>query len=378
MKKLILITAIFLFSPLISHAADSINILSVKDIANGKEVLITATDEFGDTVGFGDGTVHIERVRIYNPPRYLVVPEGTPGSILHSGTDGLTGKIKRWFVLDSYTLSLNQAIQDIEKVIRREGSKVELGKVGSTVSTFYASVVGADGQTRRASVNESFATIRAGNGTLGADNDAVIYSFVECNGTNFASIIRSIFTFASMSDTLAGQTITSSTLSLYGDSKDGSPPDWGSNVVGVVPGSQTTVVASDYQLVQREKFSTVIDLAGWNTTTYNNFAFNASGTTWIANGNESFMVTSDQDTDNSAPVCSAGQQSYNGVKAAETAGSTQDPFLTVQHEAASGNPVNATTTVTLGDLLAPLNLLDLIIDALGVSLGVLLIFKLRW
>lgn len=46
--------------------------------------------------------------------------------------------------------------------------------------------------------------------------------------------------------------------------------------------------------------------------------------------------------------------------------------------ASSSTPPNATTTVTLGDLLAPLNLLDLIIDAFGISLGILLIVKLKY
>jgi len=354
-----------------AHASSTeIDIVSQKTITNGVELLVKAYDENGLPLAWGDGTVEIEKIRVINPPRYVVVPVGTIGAIEHTGNDSLTGKKKSWWVLDNPSMALDEVILNTKKIYTKEASKIEYGKIGTTVTVIYGSVGASDGFARRGNgLNESFSTIRDGNGIAADTTGADIYTMISCVAANYEDLIRGVITFADLSTYVAGNTVVSSTISLFGSGVSNTVA-WGANIVGANPGSQTTIIASDYQTVQRNKFSTAKTTATWSTTAYNTFAFNATGTAYIQAGNESFIITADQDTDNSGPACSGGNQGYTMTKSAETAGSTQDPFITIETTSATPAGPVATSSVTLGDVLAPLNLIDLLIDIFALLVGI--------
>ena len=69
-----------------------IEILEVKVIEEGIEVLARAWGIDGDVIGFGkDGSVEIERFKIYNPP--ILVEDPINGSIIRENINSITKEV---------------------------------------------------------------------------------------------------------------------------------------------------------------------------------------------------------------------------------------------------------------------------------------------
>jgi len=114
-----------------------IEIIEVNIIEGGVEVFARAWNENGQ-IGFGkDGTVDIERFRIFNPPVLVADDNGNierGGEFLDSIQEDSPFRYYREDAEEALLQSLEQTINTISK---HGSSKIVSGKRGNTTTTFY-------------------------------------------------------------------------------------------------------------------------------------------------------------------------------------------------------------------------------------------------
>lgn len=200
-----------------------------------------------------------------------------------------------------------------------------------------------DGRLSRTGVDESFATIRAGAGTI-AENTLTNVTVVSLQASTtlnqFQTLRRGIFTFDTSALT-SSATISAVTLSLTGS---GSTPAVGAgatsmHITSASPASNNTLVASDFSNVGETSFAS-IPTGSYLSTGYNDFVLNASG---IANvsltGISRFGSRIGWDMDNSTTgfTWASGAFSAIGCTFADQTGTTSDPKLTITYTLPSTN-----------------------------------------
>jgi hypothetical protein len=108
------------------------------------------------------------------------------------------------------------------------------------------------------------------------------------------------------------------------------------NLVSFSPASDSSFVASDYGNFGTTKFASDTVVSGWTTAAYNDFTLNASGIANVSKtGNSKFGWRFTEDIDNSSPTWVSGAQTLTLARDAATAGTTEDPLLTVTHAPAA-------------------------------------------
>jgi len=328
-----------------------IEIVEIKPIAGGVEVLARAWNSQGQ-IGFGtDGTVDIERFRIFNPPVLVDDPNGsiirewiekTPEGVSVQKTRRLREDTQEAVLqVIEHNLSVMKNIHTGERIIR--------GKIGNTTSTFYpdanveSTSVDGDILTDPA-VKVTWSTLITGleNDARTAANDSGVTArlFIrklenDADPWNNLSRINALFDTSALPD---GDTIDSATISFYGSSKTlvggGLTPALTMAIVSSNPASNTALVKQDYlyTLYGSTDFATRLAYASIGISAYNNFALNASGLANISKtGISKFGVRVGSDVDNSEPT-GTGDTYYNVYfSMADTAGTTQDPKLVVEH-----------------------------------------------
>lgn len=144
-----------------------------------------------------------------------------------------------------------------------------------------------DGLAYRDGINEPFSTLRSGSGA-GASYNQVhdgLYLSTQTTPNTFDVLYRLVINFDT--SPLAAYVIISATFSLYGQSKVNylglSDAHLAFSLVGVTPGSTSTVVASDYDIANwgTTRFAPDITYSSWNVSGYNDFAFNDNGKVYI-------------------------------------------------------------------------------------------------
>ena len=297
-------------------------------------------------LGFGnDGTTEREHFIIHNPP---ILVDDPLGSIVRQSTD-IDGKNSERKLREDPIEAIKQSLAHTIKVVGKESSRILKGSVGNTTSTFYpdphtesTSVDGIAITNYGAGSGESWATNVAAAGAAADDTDTTIkVASMLCDTVTdkWRRIFRGFFLFdtSALPDT---DTISSAVLSLYGSGKD----DALSNTPNVdiytsTPASNTALVAGDYaQVGSVSQTGTAITYAGWSTSAYNDFTFNATGIGNVSKTGVSKFATRNVNYDvaNVAPTWgSAGE--YNLICiSADTAGTSTDPKLVVVHSAAGG------------------------------------------
>ena len=214
-----------------------------------------------------------------------------------------------------------------------------------STSTFYPDPdpesTSVDGRVFRSSVNESFATIRAGAGNSATDDGAtggcprIINS---ANSPNFSTLTRCYYFFDTSALT-AAVTITHATLSLSRSSA--STANFGGNVeVDFVntSASTTALVTGDYAIANFDGVKQATNIAfGSIGAGYNDFILNATGTLNIdKTGITKFGTRSDWDMDNSNPgyITTNSNDTANFYYSEQT-GTANDPKLVVTYEVVS-------------------------------------------
>lgn len=324
-----------------ARANYDIEIVSTNPIEGGVEVFARAWDKQGNQIGFGkDGSVDIERFRIFNPPVLVSDPTGT---ITRTFTD-LEGQTQT----QRYREDLQEAVlQSLEHTLsvkkeKFDSSKIVAGKIGNTTSTFYpsaGSVEPFDGDVRNQPAQTSWATLRdATAGTYSAtESDAVILMGYLDSGTSngtWDGMTRGMVLFDT--STIGTDSISSATLSLYGNAAN-SVDNFGQgiNIVSATPASTSEIVDEDYDQFGTTIFKDAdISLATFDADQYHDFGLNASGIANIAKtGISKFGTRLSGDINNVEPTWENNVQAAAYIQSADTAGTTQDPKLVVEHTA---------------------------------------------
>lgn len=300
----------------------------------------------GRAVGFGkDGTVEIERLRIFNPPLLVDDPAG---DIVQQFTneDGVTRSRR---LREDPAEAIRDTLAQIVRTIGKPGDHVIRGRVGNTTSTFFPDAhtesTSVDGRASR-QANESFAAIVSGAGTHSQDS-APGPTFEECvrlraggGFPNFDRCSRGFFLFdtSALPDT---DTVDSATLELwiYGKTDSGG---WAPNIgiYASTPASNTAIVASDYAQVGSTLLATELSYASITVDAYNAWTLNSTGLAAITpTGVSKFATRSDIDATATIPA-NSGELLIN-CHFADTTGTSTDPMLVVEHSA-GGSTVDLT------------------------------------
>jgi hypothetical protein len=319
---------------LISNGKNSFyfEITEVNTIEEGLEIFARVWDSNDIQIGFGvDGTVDIERFVLINPPVLVEDPKGkiVRTYILPSGEE----------IQHSYKVAPLQAIGDVlvqavsvkqQKFIG--STDIVPNKIGKTTYTFNP-LGGTGGDTTDASwfedVSTSWATIitKTSSRTIYQSSCYVDNSLGNGNGSSFFTVARygATINTSSIPDE---DTITSATLSLYGNSK---------LVVGseeraylyelVAPSSDGTLTTADFNNGGTTQFG--VTPSSWSTTDWNNISLNSSGITAInKTGKTRYMLNGWYDVNATAPNNS--NEFMISCYDADQSGTAQDPLLTVE------------------------------------------------
>lgn len=322
-----------------------IEIVDVEPIEGGIQVFVRAWSD-GQQIGFGtDGTVDIERFRIFNPPilvadsngDYIIQQEaneelGIPGYYQAFREDGEIATIESL----AHTIKTMKNIHGPENIVPL--------KRGNTTSTFYPAAGAAspvDGQVNdnNGAATAVWSTFRDGGGDSAfPTNNPIVAAYLRSVTTSnlYNLMVRSFYKFdtSSIPD---GDTVSSATLSLYCTAVSNTTA-FGGLSLGVTTwttASDSNLIAADYaitnigtQVTAAKAFNT------YTTSAYNDHALtntsvvNKTGLTTLAS-----LTTAE--INNAAPTWQSNLTSSVTVSAADEAGTAQDPKLVVEHAGAA-------------------------------------------
>lgn len=325
-----------------------IEITEINAIEGGVEVFARAW-KGNKQLGFGkDGSVDIERFRIINPP---ILVDDPNGDIIRSGgVDSITGKKQPDRKLrEDPKEAIGQSLAHTISLVGKDGANIVNGKVGNTTSTFYpnagATTAPVDGEAKRQGVNETFSTIRDATGSATepswmTDTESSGGLFFASTTTNqFQRVDRGLYGF---DIDIGTDAVDSATISFFGTAKDsGLGGAMTLDVTTVTPTNNDTTatfVSGDYEVAKygTTKLATGIAYSAWSTVAYNDFALNATGEAYIANGIKYFAARNAWDIDNSFGG-TWGSSEFIRVRSrmADQTGTANDPKLVVVHSAAA-------------------------------------------
>ena len=321
-----------------------IEIVDIEQIEGGISVYARAWRD-GEQLGFGkDGTVDIERFRIFNPP--ILVPDDN-GDIVRQ-TRELDGRSYIVRYREDPEEALLQVLNNIISQVGKPGKTIIAGKVGNTTSTFYP-----DANPESTSVDGDLSVIQstwnaAHDATSGTADDSGndILSRSAKTGSGTHNIWRAVLLFdtTTLPDT---DNIDSATLDLFVfEVKNEAGADGYSYqaVVSSNPASNVALASGDYDAVgdavdNPTKGSADIANNTFSTGVYNSISLNATGLSWISTtGVTKLGVRDGHDIeDNVGGLTGNGIESHIWFYAADQTGTANDPKLVVEH-AAGGSP----------------------------------------
>lgn len=309
----------------------SIQLYGIEKLTGGIAVYARVWNNLNKQYGFGpDGSVDIERFRIWNPP--ILVPDAA-GTIVQNSTllDGTI--VVRKFREDPLQ-AIAETVIHTTLITGKLNTNIITGRVGRTTDVYYSAagaVSPVDGYVGKDDSSVWTTTYGAASGNSFSNVSTVIELrnlFGNGNGPSFFTVFRAFHLF-NTSTLPSLDTITSATLSLFGlgvSALVGTPQSL--FCTSGTPVSSSTLALGDYS----QKGSTLFGQTGtsWITSDYNNISLNASGISNVSrSGISKFCVQGHYDWNNIAPSASG----YNSLAyyGADQAGTTTDPKLTVVH-----------------------------------------------
>lgn len=195
----------------------------------------------------------------------------------------------------------------------------------------------------------SWANMRAAAGDAADDTatEGEYFSWTDdASAIKWKTMRRSIFLFDTSALT-AGATISAATMSLFGKLKqDNYSATPNINIYTSTPATNTALVAGDYaQTGTTAQCDTAVTYAGFSTSAYNDFAFNATGLGNISKTAVSKFAAKNANYDvaNVAPATGSGDQAtYLYGYFADNSGTTNDPKLVITYSVVVG-PANLKT-----------------------------------
>lgn len=329
-----------------------IEIVSTREIFDGTgvEAMVKAWKN-GERVGFADGTVEIERFRIFNPPVLVPDPAGSI-TIERTNYKGVTFSLN---YREDYQEALLQVVEHALSVIEiYDDSNIVTGKKGSTVSTFFSEpnveVNVMDAVTSTFNANDTWANIRSAAGDGSNDAGGTISAVIRSGASSgFEGINRAVIGFVTSS--IGSDTVDSGTLSFTCD-------DAGDNFAHFIsvdtnpPASNTSIVDSDFDVAgwSGTKQAADIDLSDLtcDSSAYNDASLVAAGKTTVnTSGNTWFGWRITADLTNTEPSRGNGIDGGPSIIASEAAGTSTDPKLVISHSvaAAAGGGVTIRTII---------------------------------
>ena len=313
----------------------------IEEIEGGIQLFVRAWRN-GEQLGFSkDGSVEIERFRIYNPP---VLVDDSNGDIIRESE--IDGEIKQRKLKYDPTSAIKQSLIHTISLVGKENTNIVIGKIGNTTSTFYpdagTGVTAADGTCRMyygSDTGQTWNDLRNGAGDDAEDTNGYNNIIGTSNGpTGFPQVLRrGIINFDTSS--LSSDTINSATLSLYGREKNQSnySTDIEMQVYSASPASAGAVVAGDFDSLGSTPYcDTNISYTSFSTAGYNDFSLNSAGKSAINGSGVSNFGFRDAiyDVGESAPPTGNWDYERISVYFADQAGTSEDPKLVVEHAAA--------------------------------------------
>lgn len=325
-----------------------VEIVDMKADGNMLEVFVRAWDQ-KVAVGFGpDGTVEIERIRIFNPP--MTVPDGTtrfntlPKKFDEKGNElPSNGPIEIHNVKKDPESALRDILSNILRAKQDKTDDVAIitGKVGTTTSVFYCDTnpesTSTNGYCDAQRGTFTYATYHgytdADSSDHSASNPYIFSGLTTGFLVNWGEMTRG-FALFDTSALGAGVTVTSATLTMtpiyltdYSDPQSVS-------ICGSTPASSTAIVNADYDQLGTTKFASDVAIAALTVDTAHDFALNASGLAAISKtGVTKLGVRFKSDLENAEPT-RTGSAAIQGIFYSSNAGS-HPPFLTVVTSAAA-------------------------------------------
>jgi RHS repeat-associated protein len=344
--------------PRTSRGVYDIEIVRIESIKGGVQAFARVWRKDGTQVGFGtDGSVDMERFRIFNPP--VLVPD-QQGLIVQTWVDQ-EGKEQSRTLREDPREALLQVIEHNLSVMKNiyGPEKIVRDKVGRTTTTFYPAAGATSPVDGNTSLNYNYGSGSETNFNTIVNRDDALYASATLTAANIAGfyggqnnwgdIYRGFFLFDTSA--IGTDTVSSATISIYGYGKnDESPtvsPDI--NIYSSNPASTNNVVTGDHDQVGTTTMSSSISYSSWSTSGYNNFALNSTGIANINKTGISKFGTANDNYDTANRISSgAADPSYvantrhniQGYFADQT-GTTQDPELIVETSApnASGTSI---------------------------------------
>jgi len=231
-----------------------------------------------------------------------------------------------------------QVLHTLDILFSKLGANINFGF--DTLTAYPAAGSGGttvDGNTARVSIDETFATIRAGAGNQAVKTttfDSVTRLAGSTTSNQFAGLNRPIYTFDT---TIVSGTINSSTFSLFINEKQNGVGDDGLHVVSATPASNNDLVNADFTTLGSTTFGSVT-YAGVTTGAYVDITLNANGRANVTLGGISrFGARGAWDFNNSfTGVWASGGESRLLGYYADEAGTSSDPKLFVDYTPAGG------------------------------------------
>lgn len=317
-----------------------IEVQGVKDIRGGVEIMFKGWKN-GKQLGFGkDGSVEIERLRMWNPP-VLVYEDTTKDAI-----DILTGEtIQVRNKREDPAQALRDRVAYVFNTIGKDFGNITPNKIGNTSSTFNpasganspvdgVTTETGDGTPSWSQIRDlatgDFAT------TTGGDNSSIAQVTTHSNLNVWNVFVRAAITFntAALPD---GDTIDSATMGIYMLSITNQLDGTGEiAMIDTNLNSDADVTTADYTIgveIGTTKQATNLTLAGVTTGQINNFTLNATGLGNInKTGISKFGIIIESDRANIEPTYTASE-GYE-MRGSLADGTSGDPILTVEHSAA--------------------------------------------
>jgi Concanavalin A-like lectin/glucanases superfamily len=289
----------------------------------------------GKQLGFGDGTVEIERFRIFNPP---ILVDADDGDIIKEITFQ-DGSVHYRKLKEDPAEAIRQTIAHNCNLVGKESLKIEKDKVGNTTDTYYPSY---DAAVNRLNTDTTWSACRdATSGLAVADTTASEYFTCENRATGKYEIARGFFVFdtSAIRDT---DTIDSGTISLSyaGDSSfyqtagfvDFSSPDSGFTT------AEYDVVSSYTEVVTQ-----ITPSAG--SGSYDNWTLNAAGLSRVSKtGKSHYAFVWARDISNTTPTAST--RNYWSCYMSEQTGTANDPKLVIVHFSATTTDIKNSSLAT--------------------------------
>lgn len=319
------------------------------DLPNGgQSVFVRVWDKISDEqYGFGpDHTVDVERMDHYGVGRYVPDPLGPFTAI---DVDEFGKKTTIHYREDPEAALLLRTLHTLRVHPEKQlGAHILSGKVGQSTCTQNSAAGAADpvdGYAERGGITDSFATIRAGNGTASSATDATRIIRMSANVVpdTYTELRRGLSVFDT-SCVATTDTVSAAVLSYIVDAKTSGLGSPSFSITTATLASNSAIANGDFQTSNSStSFGSVAYASVSTAGGFTDVALNASGIAAInkgASARTAFAVKIGWDADNSTTGLTWASSADSGfsVKWADTALTTSDPVIVITHAPSTSIP----------------------------------------